>query len=42
MKKQVELSKRGAAAMAGATRGRSRVFEDRKKYDRRRGKRVED
>jgi hypothetical protein len=39
--KQVEMTKRGAAAMARATAGRSRVIPNKKKYDRRRDKRQE-
>jgi hypothetical protein len=41
MKKQAELSKRGAAAMANATQGRSKVLSpNKKKYDRKKGKEV--
>lgn len=31
---QVERSKRGAAGQANSTKGRSRVFKDKTKYDR--------
>jgi hypothetical protein len=41
-KQQRERGRRGAAAMANATRGRSRVVgPDRTKYDRKAGKAVE-
>ena len=38
--KQAELSKRSAAAVAKTTKGRARVFRDKTKYTRKKGKDV--
>lgn len=38
---QEQLSRRGAAAMARATAGRSRTVPNKKAYDRKRGKAVD-
>lgn len=39
--RQVEINRRGAAALANATAGRSRAIDSKKVYDRKTGKKVQ-
>lgn len=36
-----EMTRRGAAGLANGTAGRARVFKDKTKYDRRKGKSID-